>query len=138
MITERQKSLVQESWAKVKPIAPQAAEIFYGKLFEMDPSVRPLFKGDMKQQGEKLMKTLNLAVGGLNNMAAVLPVVQELGKRHVGYGVKVEHYATVGSALIATLSAGLGEAFTEEVEEAWTTVYATLSSVMIDSAASAA
>jgi len=134
MITERQKTLVQETWEKVKPIAPQAAEIFYGKLFEMDPSLKPLFKGDMAAQGEKLMKTLNFAVTGLRNLSAVVPAVQDLGKRHVGYGVKKEHYATVGGALLGTLEAGLGSAFTPEVKEAWTAVYTALSSIMIDSA----
>ena len=135
MITEAQKALVQETWEKVRPIAPQAAEIFYAKLFEMDPSLKPLFKGNMDDQGAKLMKTLGIAVGGLSNLGSIVPVVQELGKRHVTYGVKKQHYATVGGALLGTLQAGLGEAFTPEVKEAWTEVYSALSSIMIDSSA---
>jgi hemoglobin-like flavoprotein len=122
----------------VVPIADKAAELFYGKLFEMDPPVERLFKGDMKEQGAKLMKTITVAVNSLDRMDQLIPIVQDLGRRHVGYGVKAEHYATVGGALLWTLEKGLGEAFTPEVKEAWTITYETLAGVMQDAAADVA
>ena len=132
-------TLVQESFEKVKPIAPVAAEIFYTKLFEMDPSLRPLFPGDptdlkMKEQGNKLMTMLGAAVAGLSNLEALIPVLEGLGKRHVGYKVEPAHYDTVGAALLDTLKAGLGDDFTPEHKEAWSTVYGTMAKVMIDAA----
>lgn len=130
-------TLVQESFNKVKPIAPQAAEIFYAKLFELDPALKPLFpNGDneMKTQGNKLMTMLGAAVAGLNNLDALVPVLKDLGKRHVDYNVKASHYDTVGAALLGTLQAGLGDEFTPEVETAWTNVYGVMSSVMIEAA----
>jgi hemoglobin-like flavoprotein len=131
MLTTQQKTLVQESWRLVQPISDQAAELFYRKLFELDPSLRQLFKGDMQQQGAKLMKTIGMAVATLNDFARLEPVVQALGQRHVGYGVKTGHYGVVGEALLWTLERGLGAAATPAVLEAWAAVYGTLSSVMI-------
>ncbi|WP_242085011.1 globin family protein [Aestuariivivens sediminis] len=128
-------TLVQESFEKVKPIAPAAAEIFYGKLFELDPSLRPLFPSGeeaMKTQGNKLMTMLAAAVAGLSNLEALVPVLQDLGKRHVAYKVEPSHYDTVGAALLGTLEAGLGDDFTPDVKEAWASVYGTMSSVMIE------
>lgn len=137
-ITEKQIELVQTSWAKVEPISDQAAELFYGRLFELDPNLKPLFKGDMKEQGAKLMKMINVAVRGLNNLEGIVPAVQDLGKRHVDYGVKDEHYDTVGEALIWTLDKGLGDDFTDDVKEAWTNVYVVLATTMKDAAAAKA
>ncbi|NKI16227.1 hemin receptor [Spongiibacter sp. KMU-166] len=133
-MTPEQKNLVQESFEKVAPISEQAAAIFYGKLFELDPSLKPMFKGDIEEQGRKLMTMLGTAVRSLDNLEGLVPVVQKLGVRHVGYGVKTSHYATVGTALLDTLAAGLGEDFTPEVKEAWTVVYGVLSSTMIAAA----
>ncbi|MDX1505130.1 MAG: globin family protein [Spongiibacter sp.] len=133
-MTPEQKTLVQESFEKVAPISEQAAAIFYGKLFELDPSLKPMFKGDIEEQGRKLMTMLGTAVRSLDNLEGLVPVVQKLGVRHVGYGVKTSHYATVGAALLDTLAAGLGEDFTPEVKEAWTVVYGVLSSTMIAAA----
>lgn len=134
MVTQQQKALVESTWENVRPISDKAAELFYGKLFELEPSVKPLFKTDLQSQGVKLMKTIGLAVNGLKNLDAIVPVVQDLGRRHVGYGVQKQHYATVGEALLWTLEQGLGEAFTPEVKEAWANVYGLLSSVMIEAA----
>lgn len=128
-------TLVQESFKKVVPISDKAAEIFYGKLFEMDPSLKPLFKGDMKDQGKKLMSMIGVAVNGLTNLEAIVPAVQNLGKNHVRYGVKDEHYDTVGGALLDTLAVGLGDDFTPEVKSAWTEVYTVLATTMKDAAA---
>lgn len=131
-ITTQEKELVQSTFQKVAPIAETAAEIFYNKLFELDPQLRALFKGDIKSQGRKLMTMLAAAVKGLDNMEALLPVVQDLGSRHNGYGVKPEHYETVGAALLSTLQTGLGDDWNEEVRKAWTSVYTALSEVMIE------
>ena len=131
-------TLVQESFEKVKPIAPAAAEIFYTKLFELDPELKPLFptdkEGAMVEQGNKLMNMLAAGVAGLSNLDALIPVLKDLGKRHVAYKVEPSHYDTVGAALLGTLEAGLGDAFTPDVKEAWTNVYGTMSGVMIDAA----
>jgi len=129
-MTPQDKKLVQESFAKVAPIAEQAAALFYQNLFTMDPSLKALFKGDMKEQGEKLMKMIAVAVNGLDRLEAIVPAVQSLGRRHVDYGVKPEHYDTVGAALLQTLSMGLGAEFTPEVKDAWTTVYGVLAGTM--------
>lgn len=128
-MTPEQVSLVQESFKKVP--AESAAVIFYDRLFEVAPHLRSLFKSDMKEQRTKLMATLTVAVAGLNSIEQLLPVVRDLGARHAGYGVKPEHYQTVGETLLWTLEQGLGDAFTEDVEQAWTEVYGLLSSTMI-------
>lgn len=129
-MTPEQVALVQESFAKVAPIAPQAAALFYGNLFAADPSLKTLFKGDMDEQGKKLMQVLATAVNSLKNLPGLVPVLQALAKRHVGYGVKDEHYATVGGALLLTLSQGLGDAFTDDVKEAWVTTYTLIADTM--------
>lgn len=134
-MTPTQIQLVQATWAKVVPIKDAAAEIFYGKLFEMDPALKPLFKGDMKAQGTKLMSMINTAVNGLTRLDQIVPAVESLGKRHVGYGVKDQHYDTVAGALLYTLEKGLGPAFTPEVRQSWTDAYMLLAGVMKKAAA---
>jgi hemoglobin-like flavoprotein len=134
-MTPEQKELVQSNWTDVEPISETAAELFYGRLFELDPALKPLFKGDMKEQGKKLMQMIGVAVKGLDNLGELTPAVAALGKRHVGYGVKDSHYATVGEALLWTLGKGLGEKFTEDAKEAWTVTYTTLATVMQQAAA---
>jgi len=137
-MTPEQVGLIKESWAQVLPISDKAAELFYGKLFELDPDIKPLFNGDMEEQGKKLMKMINTAVNGLDRLDEIVPAVQQLGARHIAYGVKDEHYDTVGSALLWTLGAGLGDAFTEDTKEAWAAVYAVLADTMKAAAAEAA
>jgi len=129
-MSPHQIDLVQQTFAEVKPIAPAAAELFYSRLFMLDPGLRPMFKGDMAAQGRMLMSVLGTAVAGLRNLETLAPVVRQLGARHVGYGVKTEHYATVGAALLWTLQIGLKEKFTPEVREAWATAYDLLADVM--------
>ncbi|MFO1244766.1 MAG: globin family protein [Ramlibacter sp.] len=129
-MTPQQINLVQETFADVKPIAATAAELFYNRLFTLDPALRPLFKGEMGQQGQMLMSMIGSAVGGLRNLEKLAPVVRQLGARHVRYGVRTEHYATVGSALLWTLEQGLGPKFTPDVRDAWTAAYTLLSDVM--------
>ncbi len=123
-------ALVQSTFAKVEPIAETAAELFYGRLFELDPSVRGLFKGDMKDQGRKLMAMIRTAVKGLNDLEKLVPAVQALGRGHKSYGVQDKHYDTVGAALIWTLEQGLKDDFTVEAETAWTKVYGVLAETM--------
>jgi len=126
--------LIQESWAEVTLIAPQAAALFYNNLFMLDPSLKPLFQGNMEEQGKRLMEMIGTAVQKLNNLETVVPVLQSLGKQHVRYGVKEEHYKTVGTALLTTLSQGLSENFTPPLKEAWTLVYGVMADVMIKAA----
>ena len=122
---------VQSSWKAVEPIGPQAAALFYQNLFEADPSLQPLFRGNMEEQGKKLVQMIGAAVNKLNDLDTLVPILQNLGKRHGGYGVQDQHYQTVGAALLKTLEQGLGPAFTPPVKEAWTEVYGVMSSVMI-------
>lgn len=125
---------VQTTFKEVAKIKEAAADLFYGKLFELDPSLAPLFKGDMEVQGRALMAMLATAVGGLNKLETIVPAVQELAVRHAGYGVAEKDYDTVGAALLWTLEQGLGDLYTEEVAEAWTAVYGLLASTMIEAA----
>ncbi|MDA0823194.1 MAG: globin family protein [Proteobacteria bacterium] len=116
-------------------MSEQAAVLFYGRLFELDPELKPLFKGDMVEQGRSLMTMIGTAVNSLSRLDAVVPAVQALGRRHVAYGVKDTDYDTVGAALLWTLEQGLGETSTSEVAAAWTETYSILASVMKDAAA---
>ncbi|MCR5884158.1 globin domain-containing protein [Rhizobacter sp. J219] len=113
---------------------PEGGRLFYANLFRLDPSLKPLFTGDMVVQGEKLMKMIGVAVGLLGQPQLLLPALQTLGRRHADYGVRDEHYDTVGSALLATLQQGTGVAFTPEVREAWIDVYGVLSRTMKEAA----
>jgi hemoglobin-like flavoprotein len=134
MLTPAQKSLVQNSFATIVPIADDAAALFYQRLFELDPSLQGMFRGPMIEQRKKLMQMLTAAVKGLDRLEQLVPVVQDLGRRHVHYGVRDEHYETVGAALLWTLEMGLGSAFTAETREAWTAVYGLLATTMKDAA----
>ena len=133
-MSPRQVELVQSSWASVEPIAEGAAEIFYSKLFALDPSLRAMFKTDMKEQGRQLMTMIGFAVRSLTRLDTLIPTVQGLGRRHAGYGVREKHYDTVATALLWTLHQGLGKAFTDEVREAWATAYSVLADTMKDAA----
>ena len=124
--------LVRSSFALVQPIASQAAAIFYDNLFQADPSLRALFRGNMAHQGERLMSMIGSALGMLDRPAELLPVLRTLGARHHGYGVQGRHYAVVGDALLKTLEQGLGAAFTVEVREAWVELYCVISGTMME------
>ena len=134
MLTVHQKTLVQDSFAIVAPIADDAAALFYRRLFELDPSLERMFRGDMAEQRRKLMQMLTAAVKGLDRLDQLVPVVKDLGRRHATYGVEDRHYETVGAALLWTLEKGLGKAFTPETKEAWATVYGILATTMQDAA----
>jgi hemoglobin-like flavoprotein len=133
-VNSTQVKLVQESFAKVAPISEAAAVIFYDRLFEVAPSVKAMFPSDMTQQRKKLMMMLAAVVKGLGNLESILPAASALAKRHVNYGAQPEHYPVVGGALLWTLEKGLGEAWTPDVADAWTTAYGTLSGYMISEA----
>ena len=134
MLTAAQKTLVQDSFAIITPIADDAAALFYQRLFELDPSLRHMFPEDMTGQRKKLMQMLTAAVKGLDRLDQLVPVLQDMGRRHVGYGVTDAHYETVGAALLWTLEMGLGKGFTPDTKEAWTTVYGLLANTMKDAA----
>jgi hemoglobin-like flavoprotein len=134
-MTPTQIELIRTSWASVEPIADVAASLFYERLFEHDPAVRRLFRrADMAAQKKILMQTLAVVVKGIDRLEALVPAVQALGSRHAGHGVRPEHYDMVGAALLWTLEQGLGDAFTDDVREAWASAYGTLAAVMIAAA----
>lgn len=137
-LTDDQVKLVKANWNAVKPIKETAADLFYDKLFELDPSIRSLFKEDISIQKKALMATISFAVATLNHPDKLVPAVQQLGTRHGGYGVTDKHYATVGAAMLWTLEQGLGEAWTPEAKAASTEVYGILSSTMLEAAQKAA
>ncbi len=126
--------LVQQSWDKVRPMADAAAQLFYTRLFAIDPSTQPLFTGDIQEQRRKLMQMLGVVVQGLSKPETILPAIQALGRRHVNYAVQDRHYDSVGAALLWALEQGLGPDFTPETREAWTAAYTLLASIMKDAA----
>lgn len=128
-------TLVKDSWAKVKPISDQAASLFYGRLFEVYPEVRPMFKGDMTEQGKKLMALINTAVNALDRLEPMIPAIKDMGARHASYGVVDGDYDKVADALIWTLGQGLGDDFTPAVKDAWVGVYTALADTMKSGAA---
>lgn len=130
-MTPEQIKLVQDSFEQVAPIADTAAELFYGKLFEIAPEVKPMFKSDMSEQGKKLMTMIGVAVRGLNDLEKIVPAVQQLGVRHIEYGVKEAHFAPVGESLLWTLEQGLGDAWNDDLKVAWATTYGVLADTMI-------
>ena len=133
-----QIALVQDSFIHVLPIPDETASVFYDRLFALAPDTRALFRHDMVEQGRKLVLTLATVVNGLDRLDDIVPVAQELARRHVDYGVANRHYAAVGSALLATLAQLLGDDFDPATEAAWGAAYALLSGVMIDAGRRAA
>lgn len=133
-MSPQQVTLVRHSWHQVQALGPTAAALFYEQLFALNPQLRPLFRGNLAQQGERLLAMLDTAVAGLAQPAQLLPVLQALGRRHVAYGVEAAHYDQVGQALLATLALGLGEAFTPELRSAWEAVYGLVSQTMLAAA----
>ena len=134
-MTPEQVDLVQRSWRAVLPVGDTAAELFYGKLFSLDPAIQSLFRDDMREQGRNLTSMISVAVGSLSRPERITLAVQQLGKRHAAYGVEPRHYELVGVALLWMLDHVLGEAFTPEVRDAWTAVYGLLATTMQDACA---
>lgn len=137
-MTPEQVQLVQTSFAKVEPIAETAAGLFYTRLFELDPSLRPMFTGDMDEQGRKLMRMIGIVVNNLTRLETIVVAITRLGEKHATYGVKDQDYATVAEALLWTLEKGLGADWNPTLAEAWTVAYTTLAGVMQDAARAAA
>lgn len=125
---------VQSTFNIIAPIADDAAALFYSKLFEIDPSLKSMFKEDMADQRKKLMQILGVAVSSLNNLEAIVPTVQDLGRRHVKYGVRPQHYNSVAEAILWMLAQTLGATFTPEIKQSWTEVYTVLADTMIAAA----
>jgi hemoglobin-like flavoprotein len=134
-MTPQQVDLVQRTWRAVLPVGDTAAELFYGKLFSLDPSIQSLFRNDLREQGRNLTSMVSVAVGSLSRPQRITLAVQQLGRRHAAYGVEPRHYELVGTALLWMLEHVLAEAFTPEVREAWTEVYNLLATTMQDACA---
>lgn len=129
-IQDEQKELVRTTFAMLEPLSDQAAALFYRRLFQIAPEVRPLFNSDLGEQGAKLMQMIGVAVAHLDDLDTVTPAIQALGKRHVAYGVSASQYDAVGASLLWTLEQGLGDYFTSDVREAWGAVYSLLADTM--------
>lgn len=134
-MTPDQIDLVRRTFAEVAPIRAQAARLFYARLFEIAPEVRPLFREDLAAQGAKLMGAIALVVGGLDRLDAIRGEVETLGLRHVNYGVLPRHYVAVGDTLIWMLETSLGEILTPEAKRAWISAYDLLACAMMGAAA---
>ena len=134
-MTSRQIELVQDSFRLVEPILEAATAMFYDRLFEIDPSLRQLFRRSREEQGRMLAQALTVVAKGIDRPEQLKKGVKALGERHAGYGVRDEHYATVGTALLWTLEQGLGDAFTPEVRDAWAAAYGWLAFTMQRAAA---
>ena len=137
-MTATEVALIQRSFAQVRPILEDAALLFYERLFELDPSLRSLFRSTREAQAQKLAQALTVVVKGLGNPAQLRGAIEALGRRHAGYGVREDHYTTVGEALIWTLERGLGRAFTPDVRAAWVDAYGWLAFVMKEASAAVA
>jgi nitric oxide dioxygenase len=134
-MTPHQIRLIKSSWALVGAIDPiVVGQLFYNRLFELAPEVRPMFQNSIPEQSKKLLATLSYVVSKLERLENIVDEVAKLSQRHVNYGVKKEHYAIVGSALLWTLEKGLGENWNSELKQAWTDCYVTLSTAMIEAA----
>jgi hemoglobin-like flavoprotein len=133
-VDARKTALVQQSFEKVAALGVTVAEIFYAELFAIDPSLRSMFSGDMQDQHRKLLSALAYVVRSLHAPEKILNSVENLGRVHVDYGVKPEHYTYVGNALLRTLKKGLGTQFTPELCDAWTEAFRTLARIMKDAA----
>jgi len=134
-MTPKQVAMIQTSWSEVEPISDTVATLFYERLFDLDPTLRRLFRRtDMVQQRKILMQTLAVVVRSLDRVEQLIPALEGLGRRHAGYGVRASHYDTFGEALLWTLRERLGDTFTLELREAWAEAYYTLASVMIGAA----
>jgi hemoglobin-like flavoprotein len=130
-ISKEDIDLVQHSFMRIEPLSMVVGRTFYERLFETNPEIKPLFKGDLESQGEQLMDMIGIAVAGLDDLEKLIPILQELGARHRKYGVEISHYGAVAEALIWTLEQGLADAFTPDIRAAWVNVYGVLAETMI-------
>ncbi|MCP4619048.1 MAG: hemin receptor [Bradyrhizobium sp.] len=139
MISTSDRQHLKTTWAMVAPISDVAAGLFYDRLFTLDPSLQRLFAtADMKEQRRKLMQALAAVINGVDNLGALVPTLENLGRNHARYGVTDRHYDTVGAALLWTLEQGLKDAWTPAAKSAWTAAYTTVATVMRGAATKAA
>jgi len=131
-MTRHQARLLRESFEIVREVAQPMTVLFYGRLFDLDPNLRPLFNIDIREQSRKLVAMLALIVDSLETLDKLRPQLQELGRRHVDYGVRPEHYATLSSALLWALGQALDTEFSPDVRAAWTEVIETISATMLE------
>jgi hemoglobin-like flavoprotein len=131
MITSKQIELVQSSFQQVQPIAETAGEMLYGRIFVLAPETRALFDDDIRPQARRLMTAVTAAVDNLADLDKLTPVLTKLGARHVRYGVRPGHFDIGGAALIWTLEAGLGDAFTPAVRDAWEAAWSVVAGAMV-------
>ncbi|MEM1299175.1 MAG: globin family protein [Pseudomonadota bacterium] len=131
MLTARQAELIQTSFAQVAALGDAAGELFYQRLFDNAPTLRRMFPTDIKPQARKLTAALATVADHVSVLDTILPVIDDLGRRHATYGVQAAHYDVVGKVLLATLQEALGDAFTPETEDAWAIAYRTLAKQMI-------
>src|SRR2546421_2148695 len=117
-MTARQQQLIRETFPMLLEMAGPLSQLFYGRLFQLDPSVRPMFRGDIRAQGRKLIDMLAVLVEGLGHPEQHLPPLHALGQRHAGYGVRPEHYETVRAAFGWALAQALQLEFRGEVKAA--------------------
>lgn len=118
-MTPAQQDLVRDTFASVRGLAGPVASLFYGRLFALAPELRPMFKGDIRQQGLKLMSMIEICVDSLGRMEELRPQLRELGRRHAGYGTLPEHYPVVGKALLWSLGQALEHRFDAATKQAW-------------------
>lgn len=139
IMSPEDKQILKRTWAIVAPISDAAAGLFYDRLFTLDPSLQPLFaSADMKEQRRKLMQAIAAVINGVDHLDALVPTLEDLGRKHGGYGVADRHYETVGAALLWTLEQGLKDAWTPAAQSAWTAAYTTVAAVMRRGAAAQA
>lgn len=130
IISPQERMLVQDSFDKLMVNSDKTADLFYSHLFEIAPDLKPLFaNANMGEQGSKLLTMIAAVVRSLNDFHRVLPAIQEMGERHVAYGVKKEHYPLLGESLLWTLEQSLGDGFTPATKEAWTNVYNSIADI---------
>jgi hemoglobin-like flavoprotein len=130
-VTPTDIKTIRDGFAQIASNPDGLAAEFYARLFARDPSLTHLFRSDLKAQGRKLTAALALVVNSLDRLEGILGQIRALGLRHRDYGVEPGHYATVGAALIDTLEARLGPAFTDEARVAWATAYGILAEAML-------
>jgi len=130
----KQVALVQESFEKAAALGDKVADLFYEELFAIDPTLRAMFRGNMREQKKKLLTTLAFVVRSLHVPEKIIKPAQNLAIKHVDYGVKPEHYTLVGNALLRTLKKGLGAQYTPNVRDAWVEAFRTLARIMKDAA----
>lgn len=131
-MTEDQARIVQSTWRAVLPVGDTFAELFYGRLFAVDPALRKLFKDDMIEQGRNLTAMLSVAAANIGKTERIRLALRNLGRRHVAYGVRPDHFESVEDALLFALEHALIDVFTPEVKAAWQAAFRKLSSLMLE------